>query len=281
MSIPIIDTHEHLWDLSARPCSWTKNLPVFNRCFLPADYTEATKDCGVERSLHMEADVDATHMEDENEWIGSLAADEGNPVCGAVISGRPESPDFGAYLDRWATKPFVKGMRRVLHVMPDEVSQAPIFAENIRKLAAFNLPFDLCVLERQLPLALQLVEKCPETTFVLDHCGVPAIAEGRPGAWRENIRNLATFANVNCKVSGLVAYADPGRSIEDAVKPYIDDVIDAFGWDRLVFGSDWPVCLLTSTAAEWIGIARNHVEGAPEEDQRKLFRDNALQIYNL
>jgi len=281
MKFSILDTHQHLWDLEARPHSWTENLPSLKKSFLPADYSAATDGLDIARSIHMEADVDPPHLDDENRWIASLAADPANPICGAIISGRPETEEFDAYIDQWGSKDFVKGLRRVLHVVADETSQSDLFVENIRRLAAFDLPFDLCVLERQLPIATQLVEKCPETTFVLDHCGIPAIAEGKPAAWRDHIRNLSMFENVNCKVSGLVAYADPEKSIEDAVKPYIDFVIESFGWDRLVFGSDWPVCTLTTPAAEWFRIARDHVRSAPEEDQRKLFHDNAVRLFNL
>ena len=281
VSIPIIDTHEHLWDLGARPHSWTDDIPPLKKSFLPADYTAATDGSNITRSIHMEADVDDAHADDENTWIASLAVDPANPICGAIISGRPEEEEFDTYLERWGNQDFVKGVRRVLHVMPDETSQSDLFVANIRRLAAFDLPFDLCFLERQLPIAIQLVEKCPETTFVLDHCGVPSIAEGKPEAWQGHIKELSMFANINCKVSGLVAYANPEKSIEDAVKPYIDYVIESFGWDRLIFGSDWPVCTITTTAAEWIRIARDHVRSAPETDQHKLFHNNAARIYNL
>ena len=281
MSLPILDTHEHLWDLEARPYSWTNDLPPLKKSFLPADYAKATAGTGISKSLHMEADVDEAFMEDENVWIESLANDPDNPISGAIISGRPENDGFDAYLEKWATRDFVKALRRVLHVMPDETSQSDLYADNVNKLVAYTLVYDICALERQLPLALNLVRKCPAMTFVLDHCGVPAIAEGNPEGWRESIRALAEHPNVNCKVSGVVAYADPEKPIADQVKPYIDDVIEAFGWDRLVFGSDWPVCTSTSNPTEWVNILLDHISGVEEENQRKLLHDNAARIYHV
>jgi predicted TIM-barrel fold metal-dependent hydrolase len=281
MEISILDTHEHLWDLEARPYSWTAALPTLNRSFLPTDYSAAIAGTPITRSLHMEADVDAPHMTDENEWILSLAAEPGNPVQGAIIPGRPESESFGEYLERWGPDARVKAMRRVLHVVPDEVSQSTLFAEKLQRLPGYGMPFELCVLERQLPLAIELVAGCPDVTFVLDHCGVPAITEGQPANWNGWIRELAQVRNVNCKVSGLVAYADPEKPLADQVRPYIDHVIESFGWDRLVFGSDWPVCTMTSSAKEWVEIAVSATAGADEADRRKLFHKNAERIYGL
>lgn len=281
MSIPVLDTHQHLWDLNARPHSWTADIPTLNKPFLPEDYAKAKEGTDISRSLHMEADVDIEYLPDENEWIASLVKDVDNPLCGAIISGRPESEDFGSYLEKWGNQKFVKGVRRILHTSPDELSQSDLFVENIRLLASHGLTYDLCYLERQLPIAARLVGQCPGVTFVLDHCGVPAISKGSPGKWRQDIRTLSGYENVNCKVSGIVAYADAENSIEDQVRPYIDHVIECFGWDRLVFGSDWPVCTLTSSLSEWVEILARATSGVAEEDLRKLYYENAERIYGV
>jgi predicted TIM-barrel fold metal-dependent hydrolase len=281
MPIPILDTHQHLWDLNARPHSWTADIPTLNKPFLLEDYAKAKEGTSITRSLHMEADVDIEHLPNENNWIASLVNDADNPLCGAIISGRPENADFSDYLDAWASQDFVKGVRRILHTSPDELSQSDLFVENIRLLASHELTYDLCYLERQLPIASNLVEQCPEVTFVLDHCGVPAVSDGSPEKWREDIRTLSSFQNVNCKVSGIVAYADTEKSIEDQVRPYIDHVIECFGWDRLVFGSDWPVCTLTSSLREWLEILARATSGIAEEDLRKLYYENAERIYGV
>ena len=159
------------------------------------------------------------------------------------------------------------------------MSQQTVFVGNIRKLGEWGLPFDLCFLARQLPLALQLAQRCDGTQFILDHCGVPDIASDAMAPWREQIRELAKLPNIACKISGVLAYCARGKANANAVRPYVEHCLECFGWDRVVWGGDWPVCRLTADLKTWVDTSRQLVAGESESNQRKLFYENAERIY--
>jgi predicted TIM-barrel fold metal-dependent hydrolase len=172
-------------------------------------------------------------------------------------------------------------VRRVLHTQPDGLSGDALFSQNLRLLPKFGFTFDLCVLARQLPQAVGLVGRCPEVSFVLDHCGVPDVRAGALEPWKSNIAELASFPNVACKISGLVAYADPKTWSAEVLRPWVEHVLEEFGWDRVVWGSDWPVCTLSSTLAQWAAATRSLVAKADQLEQSKLFSRNAERIYRI
>ena len=277
----IVDTHQHLWDLDLFHYSWLDSLPALNRSFRMPDYLEAAKGLNVVKSVHLEADVDVPYMLDETRHLLALADQLDNSLAGIVACGRPESKDFRSYLDKIAGHPRLKGIRRVLHTQPDEVGQGATFINNVAALSTYGLSFDLCVLARQLPIAINLVSKCPDVVFILDHCGVPQVKERNLDPWRSYIADIAQFPNVCCKISGLVAYADPERWTAEDLRPFVEHAIASFGWDRLLFGSDWPVCTLSASYQQWVEALRAITQAAGEVNQRKLFHDNAVRVYRL
>jgi predicted TIM-barrel fold metal-dependent hydrolase len=277
----IIDTHQHLWDPDLFRYSWLNSLPPLNRPFRMPDYLEAAKRLNVVKSVHLEADVDEPYMLDETRHLLELADQPDNPLEGIVACGRPENEDFKSYLDQIASHPKLKGIRRVLHTQADEVGQGATFINNVAALSAYGLSFDLCVLARQLPLAIKLVSKCPDVVFILDHCGVPQVKERNLDPWRSYIAEIARFPNVCCKISGLVAYADPQRWTAEDLRPFVEHAIASFGWDRVLFGSDWPVCTLSASYQQWVEALQAITQGAGEVNQRKLFHDNAIRVYRL
>ena len=277
----IVDTHQHLWDTDIFRYSWLASVPALNRSFRMPDYLAATKDLNVVKSVHVEADVDEPYMLDETRHVLALADEPDNPLEGVVACGRPESESFKVYLDKIAGHPKLKGIRRVLHTQPDDVGRGATFIRNVAALSSYNLSFDICVLARQLPIAIRLVSKCPDVVFILDHCGVPQVKERNLDPWRAHIAEIVKFPNVSCKISGLVAYADPLRWTAEHLRPFVEHVIAAFGWDRVLFGSDWPVCTLSASYERWVKALRAIVQEAGEVNQKKLFYDNALRIYRL
>jgi predicted TIM-barrel fold metal-dependent hydrolase len=168
-----------------------------------------------------------------------------------------------------------------LHTQPDDLGQSETFIENVHSLAGDGLLFEICVLARQLPLAIGLVSRCPDVTFILDHCGVPQVREKILDPWRSNIREIAKSPNVFCKISGLIAYADPHHWTAENLRPYFDHTIECFGWDRVMFGSDWPVCTLSASYRQWVDALLLLTRNAGEANQKKLFHDNAIQVYGL
>ena len=277
----IVDTHQHLWDLDLFRYAWLQQLPDLNRSFRMNDYLAATNGLAIEKSVHLEADVDEPFMLDETMHLLRLADCADNPLEGVVACGRPENKEFKTCVDKIAGHPKLKGIRRVLHTRPDDLGQSETFIENVCSLAGYGLSFDICVLARQLPLAIRLVSQCPDVTFILDHCGVPQVRDKILDPWRSLIREIAKFPNVFCKISGLIAYADPNNWTAEDLRPYVDHAIECFGWDRVMFGSDWPVCTLSASYRQWVDVLLSLTRSAGEANQKKLFHDNAIRVYRL
>jgi predicted TIM-barrel fold metal-dependent hydrolase len=277
----IVDTHQHLWDKDLFHYAWLEPLPKLDRSFRMSEYREATRGIAIDRSVFVECDVDEAQVMDEALHLLSLANDARNRIAGIVASARPEKDGFKQHIEKLASHPKVKGVRRILHTHPDELGKGKTFIVNVRSLNSYKLSFDICVLARQLPIAINLVKNCPETEFILDHCGVPEIKNQRLDPWRANIREISRFPNVACKISGIVAYADPENWKPEDLRPFVDHVIESFGWDRVMFGSDWPVCDLTASYPRWVETLQSLTHSAGEANQRKLFGENALRIYRL
>ena len=274
----LLDTHLHLVNRDRLTYPWLDSLPALNRDWRYDDYAITAARLGVIGALHMEVDVTPDQIEAESGMVADLMAQRGSLIRGAISSARPEAPGFAAWLDR-QDRGVVKGIRRVLHVVEDAVSQTPLFRENIARLGRASLPFDICMAQRQLPLAAALADACPQTTFVLDHCGVPDMA-GDFTAWATQIAELARRPNMNAKISGLIAYGGPGWSL-GSLRPYVETVIGAFGWDRVVWGSDSPVCTLEASLAEWIAATHALLAGCSEDERAALGHRNARRIWGL
>jgi predicted TIM-barrel fold metal-dependent hydrolase len=277
----IVDTHQHLWDLDLFRYAWLQQLPDLNRSFRMNDYLAATNGLAIEKSVHLEADVDEPFMFDETMHLLRLADCADNPLEGVVACGRPESKEFKTYVEKIAGHSKLRGIRRVLHTRPDDLGQSETFIENVCSLSGYGLSFDICVLARQLPIAIRLVSQCPDVTFILDHCGVPQVRDKILNPWRSLIREIAKFPNVFCKISGLIAYADPNNWTAEDLRPYVDHAIECFGWDRVMFGSDWPVCTVSASYRQWVDVLLSLTRSAGAANQKKLFHDNAILVYRL
>lgn len=278
---PLLDTHQHLIYRKRFRYSWAESIPALATGeFSLRDYWDRAAPAGVDRSLFMESGVDDEYWQDETRYLLSLAGDPANRICGVIAGCRPESDPagFDAWLDETAETKVV-GYRRILHVEPDELSTSDRFVRNVRQLGTRSKTFDLCFLERQLPFAVELARRCDDTRLVLDHCGVPDIQSGDFDHWRRQISRLAELPNVTCKLSGVVAYCPSDRPLEESVRPYVAHCIDAFGFDRLVWGSDWPVCNTTSDLAAWASIFRKFLTTESAATAKAVCMGNALRIY--
>lgn len=277
----IVDTHLHLIDKTTLRYPWLAGVPVLDRDFSQDDYAREARRAGIEAALFMEVDVDAADIEAELAYVETLAKAPESLLRGAIVSCRPEEAGFAAWLETAAANPFVKGFRRVLHVIPDDVSQQPLFRENVRRIAGSGLTFDLCVLPSQMKQALALVDSAPDVEFVLDHCGVPDIKGGGLHPWQEQIAEMANRPNVVGKISGVVAYADPRTWTVETLRPYVEHTIASFGWDRVVWGSDWPVCTLGGGLLGWVAATHALLSGASESERAKLLAGNAKRLWRL
>ncbi|SER46882.1 Predicted metal-dependent hydrolase, TIM-barrel fold [Faunimonas pinastri] len=272
----IIDTHLHLVYPDRFAYPWLTDVPALNRPFSFPDYWEQAEKAGIAAALHIEVDVVEEDREAETRFVTGL-----DPrIAGAVASCRPENADFAAELERLAAIPGVKGLRRILHTSPDELSQTPLFAENLNRIAAHELTFDLCVLARQLPVGRDLAARCPDVQFILDHCGVPDIEGDDFDTWADDLRHMSELPNVAVKISGISAYARPDWSLDD-LRPWVEHTIACFGWDRVVWGSDYPVCTLNADLGLWVETTRALLAGTSGAEQEQLFSRNAERLYRL
>jgi predicted TIM-barrel fold metal-dependent hydrolase len=279
--IAIIDTHQHLWDTNLFSYGWMHDFPTLNRPYLMPDYETATIGANIAKTVYVDTDVDECDMERELGWILAQADAPKISLAGVVACAKPENENFRAYLDRFASYAKLKGVRRVIHNQPDEILQNSRFISNLKALPAYGLSFDLCVQWRQLPSAIELVRQCPDVTFILDHCGSPNVKGKILDPWREYIRELSTCPNISCKISGLVAYAEPYRWTVEELRPYVEHCIACFGWDRVMWGGDWPVCTLSAELQQWINASSEITRHESETNRTKLFQGNAERIYRL
>lgn len=280
----MIDTHIHLLEPDRFTYAWTEEFPILAGRFNASDYQKAIGKQDVAAGVFME--VDCAESAGEARHFCALADQPASLVKSIVAAGRPESLDFERYLDS-IVHPRLAGIRRVLHTQPDGLSQSRVFRENVNRLGIRGLTFDLCVLQRQLPLALDLVRACPDTTFILDHCGVPEISENMAPSgvgflsWQDSIRSLAAETNLNGKISGITAYAPTSLRNPDGLRPYIETMLDAFGPGRLVWGGDWPVVNLGDGLSAWIGITHELLSGLAESDREMILVSNARRLYRI
>jgi predicted TIM-barrel fold metal-dependent hydrolase len=279
--VAIIDTHLHLVYRDVLRYPWIKDVPALQQDFSAERYRTEALRCGIGAAIHMEVDVDESDIETETKHVKALSAEPGSLLRGAISACRPEHAEFPAFLERALADPFVKGFRRVLHVMPDDLSESATFRANIGRLKGGGRPFDLCVMPHQIGRASALADLCPDVQFVLDHCGVPDIKDRAEHPWREHMVEIARRPNVVVKISGVVAYADPaGWTLAD-IRPYVEHSIACFGWDRVVWGSDWPVCTLTASLSTWMAAIQAIVQACSLDERRKLFADNARRMWQL
>ncbi len=287
-TIPVCDTHLHLWNLNTLDLPWLSNAGVqsINRSFVMKDYLKATAKQNVAKSIYMEVNVAPEFQIQEAKYVFVLCERDDNPMVGAVIGGSPQSADFKAYVEKFAGNPHFKGVRTVLHDAdrPKGMCLQPQFVENIKMLGDNGLRYDLCMRPDDLLDGAKLAEKCPETQFVLDHCGNLSVqnedADLR-AKWEKGIKELAALPNVMCKISGIIVTADRENWTAADLAPNMNFCMDAFGEDRVMFAGDWPVCTLTAPFGGWLGALKEVVKGRSKRFQHKLFHDNAVRFYEL
>jgi len=280
--IPLLDTHQHLIYREKISYSWTKDIPPLSiENFSIESYNQITKDLGIAGTLFMEAGVDDPDYKSETKLINSFKNNKDNKLIGLISSIRPENDEeFEKWLDETLQMDVV-GYRRVLHVMPDETSRNDTFRKNIRKIGSLGKTFDICVLPSQLKIAKELAEECQNTSFILNHCGVPSIATDEFDPWRDDIKTLSESSNVVCKLSGLMAYCAPGTSSYEKIEPYVDHALNCFGANRMLWGSDWPVVNLGKGLPEWISVTRKIFDKLSLDESTAVANGNAQKIYKV
>jgi predicted TIM-barrel fold metal-dependent hydrolase len=286
--LPICDTHLHLWDLTKFKLPWLvgEGVQSINKSYLMSDYRKATKRSNVTRAVYMEVNVHPDHQVKEAEYVLALCKDESNPMQGATIGGSPQNEAFAKYIEKFADEAHIKGVRTVLNDddRPKGMCLEPTFVKNIQLLGEMGRRWDLCMRPDELLDGAKLVDKCPKTKFVVDHCGNLSVQNKDAklrASWEKGIKELAQRPNVICKISGIIASADKDNWTYKDLEPNINFCMDTFGEDRIIFAGDWPVCTLTAPFGGWVRALKKIVKKRSQTFKQKLFHDNAVKFYEL
>jgi len=271
-----IDSHQHFWNYNQREYPWIGDKRIA-RDFLPNDLQAELNPLRIDGSVA----VQARQTLEESRWLLNLA-DHYPLIKGVVGWVDLRSAHVEKDLAELAKHPRFVGVR---HVVQDELDLnfmlQPDFLRGIGKLKQFKLVYDILIFPKQLPAAIQLVEKFPEQTFVLDHIAKPFIKDGTVSPWDKQIREVSRHPGVFCKVSGMVTEAKHGAWKKEEFTPYLDVVFEAFGPDRLMYGSDWPVCLLSASYPDVYGIVEQYVQKNAAKFENAIFGGNATRAYRI
>ena len=281
-NFPIIDSHVHLYDVGRLRYAWLQGVPKINRTYGLEDFDRARGKVEVDKIVFAEVAVDpGLHLE-EAAFIQSLA--DKDPRLAGMVAHAPLEKGPAVESDIIALKKnrTLRGIRRLIETERDpSFCLEPGFIEAVKLLPKHGLTFDICVKHWALVFGIELARRCPEVTFVLDHIGKPGIKHGLREPWWGQIAEIARLPNVVCKVSGVITEANHAKWSKEEVKPYIAHVIEAFGFDRVMYGSDWTVSELTHPYPTFVDILDEVIAGASEADKGKLYRGTATRIYRL
>ncbi len=272
-----IDAHQHFWKYSAEEYRWIPHGSPLQRDCLPADLAKEQAKIG----LHGSIAVQARQTLEETRWLLELS-DESPLIRGVVGWVDLRSDYVEDQLAEFVRHPKFVGVRHVVQDEPnDQFMLEPDFLGGIEALREFGLTYDILIYPRQLPAAIELVRTFPEQPFVLDHIAKPDIKAGTISPWREQIRELAAAPNLLCKVSGLVTEADHRAWKPDDFRPYLDLIFETFGPDRLMFGSDWPVCLLAANYEQTFALVDEYTRSLSPSAREAFFGGNATRFYGV
>ncbi len=282
MAEPLVDAHLHLWDPTRLRYRWLDEVALLNRAYLPADLAAASAGLALEQLVFVQCDCDPSQALEEAHWVSELART--TPRLAGIVAFAPveRGEAVRPFLEALASLPLVRGVRRLIQGEADPAFCArPEFISGVAELARNGLSFDLCARKDQLPAVRELVERCPQVSFVLDHCAKPAIRARELEPWRSDLRALARLPNVSCKISGLVTEAEPGSWRAADLAPYIEHAISCFGPARCMFGGDWPVVLLAATYQRWTETFLAAIAGFGAEERKQLCALTARRVYRL
>ena len=273
-----IDAHQHYWIYNPQEYGWIDDsMQTIRRDFLPDDLKPELSRAGFDGSIL----VQTRQTLEETRWLLALAA-QAPTILGVVGWVDLRAPDAHAQLKALAGNPKLVGIRHIVQGEPDDnFLLREDFLRGISILEEFDLAYDILIYPRHLPVAAKFVQRFPRQRFVLDHMAKPPIKSGEIRSWAEGIRRLAEFPNVFCKISGLVTEADWQHWTPEQITPYVEVAFESFGADRLMIGSDWPVCLVAASYERSIGIAKQYLERSSPKEREAVMGGNAQRFWRL
>jgi len=273
-----IDSHQHFWYYKEEDYRWIHDeMQVLKRNFLPNDLVKELKKIGFDGSIS----IQARQSIEETEWLLNLA-NEYPFILGVVGWVDLRSKELYKQLEKFSQNPKFVGVRHVVQDEPDdEFLLRNDFIQGIEALKDFSLTYDILIYERHLPVAIRFIEKFPDQVFVIDHIAKPDIKNRSFQNWSQNIKIISEFSNVYCKLSGMVTENDWVHWKNEDFYPYIDFLLETFSYERLLIGSDWPVCTLAGPYEKVMNIVIGHIKDLPLEYQKQILGENAIKAYNL
>ncbi len=274
----ILDSHQHLWQFNTEDFGWIDDsMAILKQDHLPGDIEKQLPAAQVSGTVV----VQARQKPEETRWLLDQSAKH-DFIKGVVGWVDLRSEKLDEQLEEFNTNPKLVGVRHVIHdEKDDDFMLRPAFLKGIEKLKQYNLTYDLLVFPKHLQRALELVSMFPEQKFVLDHISKPFIRAGILDPWRKDMKSLAAQANVWCKISGMVTEADIKNWVYEDFVPYLDVVTEVFGTDRIMLGSDWPVCLLAGEYKEIMNVPIRYFSNIDTDSKEKVFRMNCIDFYEL
>jgi L-fuconolactonase len=283
LSRPMIDAHVHLWNPTRYRMPWLDELPSLNRTFGSDDYLKATAGLQIEGMIYIEVLTEPAYSLLEARDIAALSKQ--NPLLRGIVAWAPlEYGDRVRYYLEELRKlgPQIKGVRRINeHELDPAFVLQPDFIRGVQLLPEFGFTCDLSCTHVQLGETVELVRRCPQTHFILDHIGKPNVRGEEFESWAKELRDMASLPNVVCKISGVVTEADRATWTIEQIKPYVRHVVESFGENRIVFGSDWPVATLATDYRRWVNTLDEITADLSTDQKRKLWAENAKKFYRL
>ena len=273
-----LDSHHHFWNYDPAQYGWiTEDKAALRRDFGPADLAHEMADAGVSSAIS----VQARQSLDETRTLLQLA--EENEFIRGVVGWAPFIEDNVAdTIAQFSSNPKLRGLRHILHDEPNpDYMLRDDFNRGMASLRQFGLAYDILVFERHLAQTVRFVDRHPDQVFVVDHLAKPRVKARDVSPWAERIKDVAKRPNVYCKISGLATEADYHSWTEEQLKPYMDVVLEAFGPRRLMFGSDWPVCLVAVGYADWVAIVERFVARLSDSERQRIWSGTAVEAYGL
>ena len=281
-SLALVDTHVHFWDRARLDYPWLAEVPSIAASHVPADYWRETAAHEVQQLIFVEGDCAPAQARQENDWALELAAEDPRIAAAVAQIVIDAGAETARDLHVLAGRPLVAGVRHLIQGQADpDYCLRPTFVQGVSRLADLDLNFDLCIKHTQLPATIRLVEQCPEVRFVLDHLGKPDVRGHALDPWQEQLGALAAHPNVWCKLSGLLTEADHANWQPADFAPYLAHALEVFGADRLLFGSDWPVCRLAGSFSAWVALVQSALASLTPDQQDGVFRRNAGVCYGF
>ena len=277
----LFDTHLHLIYPNKIGYPWLSEVPTLNKPYKYEEYEITANRLGIDGCFHMEVDVSQSDIKNETAMLESLSNQPGSKIKGIISACRPEQQGFDDFLNWASQNTLIKGFRRVLHVVSDDVSQNPLFRKNINLLGEHNFTFDICARADQLPIVVEFIDACPNVKFILDHCGVPDIKNSTFSSWAAAMKNIAQRPNVTAKISGIIAYGEGESWSLTDMKPFFDHTVNVFGINRIIWGSDSPVCELGGGLPTWVALTHTLTAEWSSSERKSFYKENAKKLWNI